>query len=564
MSIFSKLFKLFITVVLLPLIPMALLLGYYQNRQKNSLLENHYNLAEVVSTQLSHYADGLAERLEFAAQLSEKSTQPQAVQDILSAALQQQPDLRTLALLKPDGTDLVHVLQGADTSELIAIEGLLPAQVGQLSARLSYADGAIPSLEFVYPLADGYYLYGRQSLNELAERLAQMRIGQTGQVYLADMNGQLQAGPYQWNPGVDTKQLAAKLSGKSRLIKSLPSEQGTLAGAISSEPRLGSYVAVLQPKEEALRSLYLSNTVIFLFLLSIAMLAYFGAQAFARSLGEPIAALIQGAQAVSHGNLDHRIKEEVGWGEFKDLIASFNKMTADLKDYQALQLKSQVSEMKEQVYRAVAHDLRAPLMGLQGYIYILSSGQVTDEERKDYLLRMADAAQNLSSMLEDVLAVSRVEAGMALPQREKVSVLPLVHHVLDTQRPAAESKSVELSCQMPDELAMWADPKLLRRIVTNLVSNAVKFTEKGFVKVIGGEDANTVWLQVQDSGIGLTPQQMAHLFEKFRQVDGHAEGYGLGLFISRQLARAHGGDLTVASEAGKGSTFTLRLPKEEK
>lgn len=564
MSIFSKLFRLFITVVLLPLIPMALLLGYYQNRQKNSLLENHYNLAEVVSSQLPHYTDGLQERLSFATQLSNKVTQRQVVQDILSAALQQQPDMRTLALLKPDGTDFVHVLQGADTSELIATDELSATQQGRLAARLTYIDGPIPSLEFIYPLADGYSLYGRQSLNELAERLAQMRIGQTGQVYLADLTGQLQTGPYQWNPGVNAKELAAKLTGKSRLIKSLHSEQGTLAGAISSEPRLGSYITVLQPKEEALRSLYLSNTVILLFLLSIAMLAYFGAQAFAHSLGEPIAALIQGAQEVSRGNLEHRIKEEVGWGEFKDLIVSFNKMTADLKDYQVLQLKSQVSEMKEQVYRAVAHDLRAPLMGLQGYIYILSSGQVSDEERKDYLVRMADAAQNLASLLEDVLAVSRVESGMALPQREQVQVLPLVHHVLDTQRPAAQTKNLELSCQIPDVLTVWADPKLLRRIVTNLVSNAVKFTEKGFVKITGGEDGNAVWLQVQDSGIGLTSQQMVHIFEKFRQVDGHAEGYGLGLFISRQLARAHGGDLTVESTVGQGSTFTLRLPKEER
>ncbi len=565
MSIFSKLFKLFVTVVLLPLLPMALLLAYYQNRQKNSLLENHYNLAEVVSSELPRYAQELKDRLEFIPQVSAAVAQEKSLRPLLQDILKDYPDLRVLAVLNADGAEVARAVQGADTAPVVTAKGL-PAAMPDIRsrARLSFADGAVPSLEFVCPLTAGYTLYGRENLPELAERLAQMRIGQTGQVYLATPDGKLQAGPYQWNPGITQVALAARLNGKSRLIKSLPSQGGTLVGAVSSEPRLGTYITVLQPKEEALRSLYLSNTVILLFLLAIAILAYFGAQTFARSLGEPIAQLIQGAQAVSRGQLDHRIPENAGWGEFRELIVSFNKMTADLKDYQALQLKSQVSEMKEQIYRAVAHDLRAPLMGLQGYIYILSSGQVSEEERQDYLARMAEAAQSLSSLLEDVLAVSRVEAGVALPQREQVEVEPLLQSVLHTQQPAAQAKQLTLSCEVPAGLTAWADPKLLRRIMTNLVSNAVKFTEKGFVKITGEEREMEICLCVQDSGVGMTSEQTEHIFEKFHQVDGHGEGYGLGLFISRQLARAHGGELSVQSVPGRGSTFTLHLPKEGK
>lgn len=93
-------------------------------------------------------------------------------------------------------------------------------------------------------------------------------------------------------------------------------------------------------------------------------------------------------------------------------------MTADLKDYQVLQLQAQVSEMKEQVFRAVAHDLRAPLLGLQGYLYILQSGKVSKDEEKQYLDLMSKAAKNLSALLEDVLDVSRVQAGMMLPKKK--------------------------------------------------------------------------------------------------------------------------------------------------
>ena len=473
--------------------------------------------------------------------------------------------MRLLSVLGPDGKPLAEVLQNGANPDLTGADLLrtIPTE-GQLWARLTDADGAVPSLEFVYPLANNYALYGREAMTDLAERMAQMRIGQTGQVYLATPAGVLYTGPYRWEPGIQAVDLAKQFKQKTPFIKSLISKEGTLVGAVSSQPRLGVYVVVLQPKEEALHSVYLSNTVILLFILAIAMLSYFGAHAFARSLGGPIAGLMRGAQEISRGNLDYRVSEEVGWDEFKQLIHSFNQMTADLKDYQNLQLKNQISEMKEHVFRAVAHDLRAPLMGLQGYIYILSSGQVNETERKDYLARMADAAQNLAALLEDVLAVSRVEAGMELPRREWLSVQPVVDSVLNTQHPAAQAKQLDLSSEISADLQVYADPKLFRRILSNLISNAVKYTEKGFIKVFAKENAQEICVCVQDSGIGLTAEQCEHIFEKFRQINGQADGYGLGLFISRQLARAHRGELTVSSELGKGSTFTLRLPKESK
>lgn len=565
MSIFSKLFKLFVTVVLMPLIPMALLLAYYQNRQKTNILEAHYNLAEVVSSELPYYIEDLKGKLHFAAEINAVLPDGEKIEPILRQAVKNYPDLRMLAVLNPAETQIARIVQG-DANPALTGEDLLrnEAAADRLLARLTDADGEIPSLEFVYPLKDNFVLYGREAMSDLAARMAQMRIGYTGQVYLAFPSGQLYTGPLRWEPGIEPARLAELFKGKSFLISSLPSKEGTLVGAFSSEPRLGVYVVVLQPKEEAMRSLYLSNTVIFLFILSISMLAYFGARAFAGSLGEPISRLIKGAREISRGNLDYHIKEDAEWGEFQDLINSFNKMTSDLKDYQALQLKTQVSEMKEQIYRAVAHDLRAPLLGLQGYIYILSSGKVSEAQRQDYLARMTEAAQNLSSLLEDVLAMSRVEAGMELPRREQVELNELIQSVLHTQEPLAREKKLELSAQIPADLQVFADPKLLRRMVTNLLSNAVKYTEKGFVKVTAVQTEKEVQIAVQDSGIGLTAKQCEHLFEKFQQADGRAEGYGLGLFISRQLALAHGGDLTVVSAPEKGSTFTLHLPKEEK
>lgn len=567
MSIFSKLFKLFLTVVLMPLIPMALLLAYYQNRQKDTILEAHYNLAEIIAFDIDYYAEGLRGRLNFIVPLARRLETGEEVQAVLAESLAQQGAVDFLAVLDETGQEAARAARGPEVQreEITVNAVLLSKEVTDGKFYFSaFADQSGSALvHWAYGLQDGRFLYGVSPLYDLQERLAQMRIGRTGQVFLFTAQGEPLYGSYPYLAGVSAQTLKHYFEGKSRLIKDLSGDQGPLVGAYAPAAPLDIYVAVLQPKEEAFRSLYFSNLVLLLFLSAIAILAYFGALAFSRSLGEPIAQLLEAAQAVSRGNLDYRVNEEEGWGEFRDLMRAFNKMTADLKDYQALQLKNQVSEMKEQVFRAAAHDLRAPLMGLQGYVFLLSSGQISAAERAEYLARMDEAAKELGSLLEDVLAVSRVEAGLTLPQRERVELLPLVQSVLRTQEPAAQEKNLRLECEVPSGVQVWADPKLLRRIVSNLLSNAVKYTQEGFVRLSVREEEKQVILEVADSGPGLSEKECAEIFEKNRQVNSASDGFGLGLFISRQLARAHGGEIKVKSVPGQGSVFSVCLPKEE-
>lgn len=554
----------------MPLIPMALLLVYYQNRQKDNILETHYNLAEIISYNIKHFTEDLGWRLSFARRLEASPQQHAEPMTVLREALQSNPDLAFLAVLGSDGKERFRAAQNpqSEQGEPIDLSGddnlAHMAQDPRIYLTgLEMTDGW-PTAEFLYPLQDGTFLYGVWGMYDWLERLQQMRIGRTGQVFLVNPQGEMITLPYQWKPDLSAERLQAVFNSQSRFIKNLQSDTETYAGAFASAPSWNVYVAVLQPQEEAFRSLYFSNIVIFLFLLAIATLAYFGALTFSRSLGEPIAALAKGAEEVSRGNFDHRISEDVAWGELRQLIVAFNKMTADLKDYQALQLKTQISEMKEQIFRSVAHDLRAPLLGLQGYIYILSSGKITEQQQQEYLRRMTEATQNLSSLLEDVLSVSRIEAGMSLPQRQQVELEPLLRGILQTAEPVAKEKGLRLELEVPPQAAAWADVKLLRRIVTNLVSNAIKFTREGFVAIRVEDTPQHTRVEVHDSGVGLTEKQCGEIFEKYRQVDDGAEGYGLGLFISRQLARAHGGDLTVQSAPGQGSTFALCLPKEER
>ena len=569
MSLFSKLFKMFLAVVLVPMVPMVLLLAFYQVHLKNNILETHANLAQMVSASLNQHIEDLGWRLAFTQNIETYLAQKKDPLPLLQEALTANPDFLMLAILSPKGKELYRVgekqvLQQVPSLDL-SDDASLPmlAQNRQLSVSSFDVLAGRPISEFIYPLPNGDFLYGIMSFFSFLARLQEQRIGSTGFIYLVDQDGQVYTSEYQYKPDFDAQTLHNAFAGRNYLIKDIKTSKETFVGAYAPTPILGAYVAVLQLKSEAYRSIYYTNVILALFLLTIATLSYFGALTFAEQLGEPIGALMHAAQEVSAGNLEQKIDEDIGWGEFKQLIAAFNKMTSDLQDYQELQLQAQISQMKEQVFRAVAHDLRAPLLGLQGYLHILQSGKVSEEEKKQYLELMGQAARDLSALLEDVLDVSRVEAGMLSPKKEEVDVAQLSRQIVETLLPVAQQKNLLLESSVSD-ITVQADPKLLRRVITNLVSNAIKFTEKGFVRIDANQNEKCYRITVQDSGIGMSAQEIKGLFQKYHQVHSDKPGYGLGLFISRQIAQAHGGTLDVASRPGQGSIFTLTLPKEEK
>ena len=569
MSLFSKLFKMFLVVVLVPVVPMVLLLAFYQVHLRNNILETHANLAQMVSSSLNQHIEDLGWRLAFTQNIENYLEQKKSPVPLLQEALTANPDFLMLAVLSPKGKELYRAGDKQVLSQVppldLSDDPSLPALAENKRLSVSSFDvvSGRPISEFLYPLPNGDFLYGIMSFFSFLARVQEQRIGTTGYIYLVDQDGVVYTSEYQYRPDFDAQTLHNAFAGRSYLIKDLKTAKETFVGAYAPTPILGAYVAVLQLKSEAYRSIYYTNIILALFLLTIATLSYFAALTFAEQLGEPIGALMQAAQEVSVGNLDQKIDEDIGWGEFKQLITAFNQMTTDLQDYQVLQLQAQVSQMKEQVFRAVAHDLRAPLLGLQGYLHILQSGKVSEEEKKQYLDLMSQAARDLSSLLEDVLDVSRVEAGVLAPQKQNVDLAPLARQVIGTLQPVAEQKKLPLDLSVP-KMNVWADPKLLQRIIMNLVSNAIKFTEKGFVRIGASEDEKCYRITVQDSGIGMSAQEIKGLFQKYHQVHADKPGYGLGLFISRQIAQAHGGTLDVVSQPGQGSTFTLTLPKEEK
>jgi signal transduction histidine kinase/DNA-binding response OmpR family regulator len=228
------------------------------------------------------------------------------------------------------------------------------------------------------------------------------------------------------------------------------------------------------------------------------------------------------------------------------------------------------SQHKSQFVANMSHELRTPLNAIIGLTEMMftNAARFGTEKAAEPLRRVHRAGTHLLGLINQVLDLSKIEAGKLELTPESVSLAPLVDEVVGTARQLAEQNKNRLVVEMPQAIApLVVDPMRLRQILLNLLSNACKFTKEGEVslrvrKVVDGR--SWIELAVSDTGIGMTPEQQAKLFEEFSQADSSTArrygGTGLGLAITRKLARMMGGDVTVTSEAGKGSTFTVRLP----
>ena len=228
------------------------------------------------------------------------------------------------------------------------------------------------------------------------------------------------------------------------------------------------------------------------------------------------------------------------------------------------------SQNKSQFVSSMSHELRTPLNAIIGLteMMVTNAGRFGTEKALEPLKRVKTAGTHLLGLINQVLDLSKIEAGKLELNSESVSIAPLVNEVIGTASQLAEKNNNCLVIEAEPNLgSVTTDPMRLRQILLNLLSNACKFTKQGEVKLKAGRVANGgdwIELAISDTGIGMTPEQQAKLFAEFAQADSLTArkfgGTGLGLAISRRLARMMGGDVTVASEPGKGSVFTVRLP----
>jgi signal transduction histidine kinase len=306
---------------------------------------------------------------------------------------------------------------------------------------------------------------------------------------------------------------------------------------------------------------------------------------------KPVTHLRDVANAVREGDVEQRAMIHTG-DEFEELAAAFNRMVRQLLNQQSelrhvngeldvrldelAQANMRLYEMnrlKSDFLATVSHELRTPLNSIIGFSDVLGGIASLDDKQKRYAGNIQRSGTMLLEMINDILDLAKMEAGKMEVRPSEFKIGALVGAQCDMARPLAEKKNIDLDYDISPSLPpLKQDQAKVQQILNNLLSNAIKFTpDGGRISVAALQDpCGDLVLTVSDTGIGISPDDQSLVFEKFRQAsgalpDGDAmtreySGTGLGLSIVRELCRLLGGDVTLESELGKGSVFSVRLP----
>jgi signal transduction histidine kinase/ActR/RegA family two-component response regulator len=329
-----------------------------------------------------------------------------------------------------------------------------------------------------------------------------------------------------------------------------------------------------------------------------------------RLVARPIRDLATTAQAVTRdGDYSLRVERQTE-DEVGDLVSAFNRMLAEIETSDAsirqakseleaanAELRHEVTErqraerekarllererdarqeaeaanrLKDEFLATLSHELRTPLNAILGWVALLQEGRTEPEILSRAIGVIERNARTQAQLVDDLLDVSRVIAGKLSLDLRPVDLAAVLDAVADTVRPAAEGKRIDLSIEVEGDLPRFrADPARLQQMVWNLASNAVKFTPEGrSVRIAARRAGERIEIDVEDDGIGIDPEFLPHVFERFRQQDSSTTrsfgGLGLGLAIVRHLAELHGGEATAESDGnGKGALFRISLPLHE-
>lgn len=396
-------------------------------------------------------------------------------------------------------------------------------------------------------------LNGEIRLEALQRIIYQAHLGNSGYLYLRDNNGFLvsysqgkgqigRAVPQHLSQELGTYQnfWQQKVFGMSRKLKSLD------ANLVAEWPTNDADQIVNTVEQQIIWALFLT--------IALALLLSFY---LASKIVKPIKILEAGAAQVSEGKFDRHVKIDTR-DELEQLGGSFNKMMDGLK---------RLEELKEEFVFVASHELRTPVTAIKGYLSMVLGGEagVVSEEAKRMLKQVTASNDRLIQLVEDLLQVARSESGRLVIEVAPVDISGEVTAVLNELEPLAREKNIALNyAQTARPPQVLADAARFKEILINLVGNAIKYTPgPGQVNVTHHLRDGALETSVSDSGIGMSAEEQAKLFEKFYRVKNletkNIQGTGLGLFIVKQIVEKMDGKIWVNSQSGRGSVFSFSL-----
>ncbi len=355
-------------------------------------------------------------------------------------------------------------------------------------------------------------------------------------------------------------------------------------------PELGWWTAFISPYRVTYRSMIYLRVMALVFIGLGLITAVYLALHFSEKVTLPVFELIRGARTLGKGEFGHRIRLSTG-DELEQLAQEFNRMGERLREsYEMMEEKidaatsdlqgafreiedkntqlRRADNLKSQFLASMSHELRTPMNAIIGFTALLKDetyGKIT-KRQGEVLEKVIKSTRHLLNLINDILDLSKIEAGRMELIPEKIRLKLLINEVRDEIAPLAREKGLDFGVSVPEDIEIFQDYTRVRQILMNLLSNAVKFTEEGRVEVRADRDGDRVFIEVSDTGVGIKDEDLEKIFGEFVQSDGSITrkfgGTGLGLSIVRKLTGLMGGKVEVESSPGVGTLFRVFLPAD--
>ena len=272
------------------------------------------------------------------------------------------------------------------------------------------------------------------------------------------------------------------------------------------------------------------------------------------SIINPLAKLREAIREVARGNFDVRLDEKIGIEQIREMVHDFNIMADEI---------SGIETLRNDFIANVSHEIKTPLSSIEGYATLLQNDEITEQDRKEYSEFIFESAKKLSTLTSNILKLSKLENQEIVQVKNKFSLDEQLRLAILTLEPQWTEKEHELDIEL-EHIIYFGSEELLLQVWLNLLGNAVKFTpSKKKISVSLYREDGAVVVKIADEGIGIPKEAQSHIFEKFYQADKmrSSGGTGLGLALVSRIVTLCEGSVSVESEEGKGSVFTVKLPE---
>jgi signal transduction histidine kinase len=320
------------------------------------------------------------------------------------------------------------------------------------------------------------------------------------------------------------------------------------------------YLRISQPKDELYAAEASIRHLIYGAMVGSILVVFILSLYFARYLAKPITQLKEAALDISKGNLDREIHLNRS-DEFGTLADSLNQMAGTLKsDNEKLK---KLNEKQNQFFEDITHEVRNPLHTISGSLEMIEMENLTAEEKVKYQKQAKRQIKRITRLFEDIKTLQRYDFDQSFVEKTEFDLNKVVQGLIEIHKPFAKEKGINILLDSDLSSKAFADPDKIEQVLENLISNAIKYTNEGEIRIQLIEHKNAVTVRVEDTGIGIGKEHLERLFDRFYRTDKARSrdkgGTGLGLAVVKGILRAHDSEIIVASEVGTGSAFSFTL-----